>query len=296
MAARRVTSRISTAVPKSFLWGSLFGVLLLLLLFGGRVLFSFSTDAISSVAVPAATKVARFFHTTRLWMVNISQIDDVAKTLRQLQHQVAQLEAENRQLRYHAEENKRLRALLGLSQSLKTPYQAAEVIAFGGSNWFRTVIINKGSDDGITENSPVINHQGVVGRIWKTYSHHSVVLLLTDRRSAIGITLNQHPDVFGIVRGTGNSYCELVHLSRNIIPKKGEQVWTSGLGGVFPKDLPVGEIEKVHRRTNPPTALVKPFMNEQDLHEVIVLSPSEPTVNIPVDVIEQKSRDSQRRR
>ncbi len=281
MAVRRTVSRTNTTVLKSFLSGLLFGGVFLLILVGGWAAVSASAEVVGGGSVGMVTGIARLWQGVRFWTTNLFRTEEVAQEARQLHKKVARLEAENTQLRRYAEENKRLRALLQLSQTFTQPYIAAEVIALGGSNWYHTAIINKGSREGTVNGAPVLNHQGLVGRIWEVRSHHSVLLLLTDRRSAIGVTLSRHPKVHGIVKGTGGQWCELVHLSRKVIPPIGEPLVTSGLGGVFPKGIPVGTVAWVQRQTDPPTVWVRPFLTQQELREVIVLTELPPLPQPP---------------
>jgi len=279
MAARRTVTRSQFAVVKAFFWGVAFSLLLLLIAFGGRTLLATPTDAINAGIVKLASAVSRFWSHLSLLPRQVARMGEMSRDLSRLQSQLSRLQAEQWRFRELVEENRRLRKLLGLSRDLAQPYIAAEVIAIGGSNWFHTAVINKGSEEGIPQGAPVVYHKGLVGRIWEVRSHHSIVLLVTDRHSAVGVSLTEHQGVYGIVKGTGKRFCELTHLSRHIVPKKGEVLVTSGLGGVFPKGIPVGEVVSVKVTTEPPTVKVKPFLQVSELREVIVLTELPPPIN-----------------
>ncbi len=279
MAVRKSTSRSRFEILKAFLWGAAFSLFLLLVILGGRNLFALPTDVINANTVKLASAISRFWSNLSLLPKQILRIREVSKNLSQLQSQLSQLQAEQWRVQELIEENRRLRKLLGLANDITQPYIAAEVIAIGGSNWFHTIMINKGSQEGVPQGAPVIYHKGLVGRVWEVRSHHSIVLLLTDRHSAVGVSLTEHQGVYGIVKGTGRRLCELVHLSRHVVPRKGEDLVTSGLGGVFPKGIPVGEVASVSITTEPPTVKVKPFLQVDELREVIVLTKLPPTVN-----------------
>ncbi len=279
MAARRTVTRSQFAVVKAFFWGVAFSLLLLLIAFGGRTLLATPTDAINAGIVKLASAVSRFWSHLSLLPRQVARMGEMSRDLSRLQSQLSRLQAEQWRVRELVEENRRLRKLLGLSRDLAQPYIAAEVIAIGGSNWFHTAVINKGSEEGIPQGAPVVYHKGLVGRIWEVRSHHSIVLLVTDRHSAVGVSLTEHQGVYGIVKGTGKRFCELTHLSRHIVPKKGEVLVTSGLGGVFPKGIPVGEVVSVKVTTEPPTVKVKPFLQVSELREVIVLTELPPPIN-----------------
>ncbi|MCS7187319.1 MAG: rod shape-determining protein MreC [Armatimonadetes bacterium] len=279
MAVRRSASRSQFAVLRAFLWGVIFSLALLLAILGGRTLLALPTDVISASTVKLVSAVSRFWSNLSVLPRQVLRIREINHDLSKLQSQLSQLQAEQWRVQELVEENIRLRKLLGLAHELAQPYIAAEVIAIGGSNWFHTIVVNKGSKDGIPQGAPVVYYNGLVGRIWETRPYHSIVLLLTDRHSAVGVSLTEHQGVYGIVKGTGKRLCELVHLSRHIVPEKGEVLVTSGLGGVFPKGIPVGEVVSVSVTTEPPTVKVKPFLQVNELREVIVLTKLPPTVN-----------------
>lgn len=279
MAARRSASQSQLAVVKAFLRGVLFSLFLLLLIFGGKTLLAYPKEVIGTSAVKLVSAISRLWSNLSLLPKQALQIRKVNQDLKRLQSQLSQLQAERWRVQELVEENRRLRKLLGLVSDLAQPYTAAEVIAIGGSNWFHTVVINKGAREGIPQGAPVVYHEGLVGRIWEVRSHHSIVLLITDRHSAVGVTLSNHQGVYGIVKGTGRKLCELVHLSRHTVPRKGEVLVTSGLGGVFPKGIPVGEVISVSTATEPITVKVRPFLNLDELREVIVLTELPPHVS-----------------
>ncbi len=279
MAVRRDASRSPVALVRALLWGIGVGFLLMLLLLVGKTVLAIPVEAVSIGLVRLATTAARPWGALKEWSSSLFQSHRLHRELQESQKQLAEWQAKGLHFEQLAEENLRLRQLLGLAQSLKQPYLAAEVIAIGGSNWFHTVIVNKGEQDGVRQGAPVLNHQGLVGRIGEVNAHHSTVLLLTDRHSAVGVALSDHPNTYGIVKGVGKPWCELVFLSRHVVPRKGEKLVTSGLGGVFPKGIPVGEVLSVQTTTEPPKVRVRPFVKSTELREVIILT------NLPPPVI-----------
>lgn len=279
MAVRKGVTRSQFAVMKAFFLGVAFSLALLLLIFGGKAFLTLPSDLIGGGAVRLISVISG------VW-ANISSLPDqifkarkMSQELRQLRSEIAQLQSEQWRLRELIEENRRLRKLLGLADAISQPYISAEVLAIGGSNWFHTMVVNKGSNDGVKQGAPVICHKGLVGRVWEARTHHSIVLLITDRHNAVGVELTGHKGVYGILKGTGRKWCELVHLSRHVTPKEGEVLVTSGLGGVFPKGIPVGKVISVDTSTEPPRTVVSPFFRLQELREVIILT------NLPPPVI-----------
>jgi len=279
MAVRKSATRSQFAVMKAFFFGVVFSLALLLLFLGGRSLLALPANVVGAGAIRLASSFSRFWVNVASLPKLVFQTHEANRELMQMRTKLAQLQAEQWRFQELIEENQRLRKLLGLTKDLSRPYIAAEVIAIGGSNWFHTLVINKGSQDGVKEGAPVLCHNGLVGRIWEVRNHHSIVLLLTDRHSAVGVVLTEHEGVYGIVKGTGKRWCELIHLSKHVVPKKGEVLFTSGLGGVFPKGIPVGEVVSVSVTTEPPTVRVRPFFRLDELRELIVLTDLPPPIS-----------------
>lgn len=162
------------------------------------------------------------------------------------------LEQENRELKSKLSQidevslqNGRLRKLLGFVDDLDKPALPAQVIGEDASNWSRTIIINKGSRAGLMAGFPVVAADGVVGRIIKTSPTSSRVLLITDASSAVA-TLVQRTRTRGVARGRGGDLSlEFALRDRDIII--GDLLVTSGMGGVFPKGLPLGLVTNVEK-------------------------------------------------
>jgi rod shape-determining protein MreC len=123
------------------------------------------------------------------------------------------------------------------------PALPAQVIGEDASSWFRTVMLDKGSDDGLREGLPVVVAEGAVGRIIRCSPRESRVLLITDASSAIA-SLLQESRTRGISRGKGETVSLEFALRQDPV-EVGELVITSGTGGVFPKGLVIGTVSRV---------------------------------------------------
>lgn len=161
-----------------------------------------------------------------------------------------QLTAENRQLKSELMQvqeirlaNERLRKLLDFKAEIDLSTLPAQVISEDASSWFRTVVIDKGSDDGVREGMPVVVAEGVVGRTISVAAQQSRVLLITDASSAVA-SLVQKNRTRGICRGQGDSLTLDFALRLEDIAE-GDLIVTSGTGGIFPKGLTVGYVEDV---------------------------------------------------
>lgn len=168
--------------------------------------------------------------------------------------------------------NERLQKLLQLKNSLHAPVLAASVIGEDGSPWFKTVVIDRGSVDGLREGMPVVAVDGVVGQLVKVAAGSSRVLLLTDNASGIA-GLVQRSRARGVVKGAGGWRCSLEFTPHEEDVKVDDTIVTSGIGGIFPKGLPVGEVTMVKKGEYGifQTIEVRPRVNISRLEEVLVI-------------------------
>jgi rod shape-determining protein MreC len=168
-------------------------------------------------------------------------------------------------------ENDRLRLLLDFKETQDLVTLPAKVIAEDASSWFRTVTIDKGSEQGVTEGLPVVVAEGVVGRVVRSSPGFSRVLLVTDASSAVA-SLLQDNRARGICRGKGEQLVFDFVLRREDVGV-GDRVVTSGMGGVFPKGLVIGLVESVDRQEYGLFQVIEvtPAVDFSHLEEVLVL-------------------------
>lgn len=187
-----------------------------------------------------------------------------------------QLKQENQQLREYKAEALRLRGLLAFKEKNEQyTLQAAQVIARSPNNWFKVITIDQGAQDGISQGMPVINPDGLVGRVTNTSAYSSQVELITDREMAVGAILQNTRETRGIVEGLGNSdTLGMINIPYYSKIKKGERVLSSGLSEFYPKGITIGTIKAVKRETNGLllSATIKPAVNFDELEEVFVIT------------------------
>ncbi|MCS7223892.1 MAG: rod shape-determining protein MreC [Armatimonadetes bacterium] len=262
----------ATIVSRFFKKGIAVGLLLLIALTVGPSLLSAPADLLVRKSVGLTASGAAAFGTIKTWITGLTKPHQLAREAQKARRHTLRYMAQKYHLRELEEENRRLRRLLRMAETAPKPYLTARVMAVGGSNWFRTAVISTGEVEGCQGGSPVLDGHGVVGRLLDVNRHHSVVLLITDRRSAVGVALKNHPGVYGIVKGDGRDGAVLENLSRLVLPREGEELITSGLGGVFPKGLPVGKVAKVDPSSGRLRVSVQIAARLNDLQEVLVLT------------------------
>lgn len=190
-----------------------------------------------------------------------------------LKQDLAQLQNENIRLQEAALANQRLQELLDLKKEAAYHLLAAGVIGRDPSNWYRTLMINKGSRDGVAVEMGVITPAGVVGRVIKAEPAVSQVLLITDRNSAVAALVQRTRDE-GLVEGTEKGLARIKYLSLLADVKEGDLVLTSGLTGSFPKGLPIGTLGLVTKKELDlfKEAEVTPNVDFSTIEEVLVVT------------------------
>lgn len=189
-----------------------------------------------------------------------------------LKKENARLRMDNSGLMEKEYENRRLKNFLGLKASLDYPSILAQVIGLDASGVYRTVFINRGREDGITYNMPVMVSDGVVGKILAASAKMSQVGLITDASVSIDARVDRTRDR-GVVVGDSNNACVLKYLNRKASVKPGDRVITSGLDGFFPKGLLIGVVESVQPGQQGLflEASVQPTANFYEMEEVLII-------------------------
>lgn len=175
--------------------------------------------------------------------------------------------------------NQRLRHLLGFERQVDHPTIAAQVVGKDPSAWSKTVIVDKGIDDGVRQGYPVVVPEGIVGVVIEASTHYSKVLLLNDPNSAVD-ALVQNTRARGIVKGGGADYCVFDYVLRKHDISVGDTVVSSGLDGVFPKGLRIGRLSEIVRLNAGifQKVSVTPYVDFEVLEEVFVII-SDPIVD-----------------
>jgi rod shape-determining protein MreC len=207
-----------------------------------------------------------------VWSDYIS-LTDVRKENARLREEVLSLRNENVRLLENQSAMKRMEDLLRFKVQAAFPMVAARVIGRDPTNWYRTLVIDKGENDGVRVDMGVIVPAGVIGRIVKTNDDIAYVLLLTDRSSAITALVQRTRDE-GIVEGTESGLARIKYIPALAEIQGGDIVITSGLVGSFPKGLPVGRIRRVekHDMAMFQEAEMVPEVDLSRLEEVMVIT------------------------
>lgn len=207
---------------------------------------------------------------TDVWH-NYIYLRGVRQQNRALQEQIQQLQLDQVRLTQDAQQAHRLQALLGFKEQYIDKTTAAQVIGSSGSEQSRTVYLDKGSDDGIKVDMPVISSQGVVGKVIKVFSRTSLVLLINDQNSGVGIIVDRSR-LQAVLKGKTGGKLGLENVMAEEDVKPGDRLLTSGGDQIFPKGLPVGTVSDVRQGSEFLQVNVQPAAALNRLEEVLVIT------------------------
>ena len=222
----------------------------------------------------AVSRSIRFMSDTwrhYFFLVAVSQEND------NLQRALSRAIEKNNQCNETQLSNTRLRSLLNFQKTMNQEVLAAEVIGKDPSPWYKTIIIDKGAEDGVTKGLAVVVPEGIAGQVMEVAAHYAKVLLIIDPNSAVD-ALVQRTRARGIIKGETGGRCLFKYVLRKHDLSVGEQVVSSGLDEVFPKGLGVGRVSGVVKRSSGifQEVTVTPLVDFEKLEEVlVVLSPGQ---------------------
>jgi rod shape-determining protein MreC len=197
---------------------------------------------------------------------------DVEKRNEALQNEMNMLLLENQQLREHFLENQRLKKLLDFEQQFAYTMLPAEIIGKDPSSWFKTILVNRGSEAGVQRGNGVICPLGVVGTVLETTLHSSKILLITDQNSAID-AIAQRSRVRGILEGQAENTCVMNYVVKNEDILAGDEIIASGLNAVFPRGIIIGRVAETDNRPDGffKNIAVAPAVDFSKLNEVLIV-------------------------
>lgn len=205
--------------------------------------------------------------------------------IRELEKRLARQDLERQRCDEERRENARLRALLGLKESVPFTTMAATVVANSFRGATKTCLINKGEKAGVRPDMPVVNAEGVVGRVIAVGPGLAKIQLLTDASGGVAV-LVQRTRVQGVLVGRGDPLLELRYVSTIDDVQKDDLLLTSGQDRLYPRGLPVGIVGEVKAGAGLLRQVtVVPRVNFDRLEEVLIVTRAdlalEPGVNLP---------------
>ena len=246
-------------------------------------LFSFGADGTRKLQAGFYQLLAPFLRSGSGLEKQITSVRSGLKSLEQLESDNANLRVENRSLRATNEalrdverEVNRLRHALNYRQRSDFKLVPAQIITRDSGTWWRTVTVNRGREDGVEADMPVLTDEGLVGKTTTVSGNISVILLVSDENCRVAASVEGTREQ-GIVTGERVAgavapLLDLNFLSKQADLKPGQKVYTSGVGGVFPSGLLVGTVQSFRVRELDGQARLTPAVDLARLEDVFIVA------------------------
>lgn len=231
-------------------------------------------EVVAWITTPVQTLITRLHRSALALWSTYREWKNLFVENRALREEVDRLRVEALRMPETQVENLRLRRLLALRERLPLATLPAEVIAKEWGGWVRSLTVNRGRRNGIQPLTPVIAPDGLVGRVAIVRGNLAVVQLLNDPSSAVGAMV-QRTRTPGMVEGEPGGGLRFKFLAREGGSiQVGDLIVSSGLGGLFPKGLPVGQVAQVEGRGSAlfQFARLVPVVDFARVEEVLLLT------------------------
>ncbi len=209
---------------------------------------------------------------------NLKTLDQLEAENRELTLRNREMMTENQLLRDIERENNKLRQVLDYRERSVFSLLPARVISRDASTWWSTIKVNRGFEDGVESNMPVLTEAGLVGKTLTVSKNISTVLLLTDETCRVAARVEGSIEQ-GIVSGQRVSgpgtpgEIQLTYLSKGADLQPGQKVYTAGVsGGVFPSGLLIGTVKSFRARALDGQALLEPAVDLAGVEDVFILA------------------------
>ncbi|MCX7678210.1 MAG: rod shape-determining protein MreC [Spirochaetes bacterium] len=213
----------------------------------------------------------------RFW-VGFTELGELRDELQRTRQKLMKYEQIADELTELKKENERLRHQLQMASRLEYESIPARVISRDPDNWYRTIILDRGSADGVKNNMPVVAYSGaekaVIGKIIDVRSRVSRVIPIIAPEMKLGVMLqsSRYP---GLLHGISSNsiLCVMDYVSKSALVKFGDQVITSGQGGIFPQGLSVGKVlrSEIMEASAYQRVIVIPTVDYEKLEDVFIL-------------------------
>jgi len=212
----------------------------------------------------------------------LTELREGLKSLKQLEEEnkrltIAnkELSATNQTLRGFETENNRLRKALGYRENFPFQLMPARIIARDASTWYQTVKIDRGSEEAIEPDMPVITEEGLVGKTTVVSEHAATVILISDENCRVAAAVEGSSEK-GIVRGERVSNYGIPVIGLGFLTKlanlqPNQKVYTSGMGGVFPSGVFIGAVRDFKVRELDGYATLVPAVDLSTIDDVFVV-------------------------
>jgi rod shape-determining protein MreC len=244
---------------------------------GGTVLQSW----ILSAAAPFLAAISWVSRSVTAAVDSVHEVLSAQADNVELKKGLASRDEELFRLRAELAQRGREERLAASAASLPSVTVMAPVLLVERRSGFQSVLIGAGSSRGVARGSPIAVPEGLVGRVVTVGRTVSRAQLLLDGLAAAGARIVRTGEL-GVVRGDGRGALHLNNIPRTSTVKAGDAVESAGIDGIYPRGLPIGQVESVSRGSNLFLEVrIRPSAPFARLTDVLVLAPSPAAVEIP---------------
>jgi len=255
------------------------GIVLVVLLFAtsGHNASEENNSIVGRVIAPMQENL---FGTTKSVTVFFEQLfgtSDLNKENLELREKVSQLQGQLRDYNTIAKENERLKELLNFKETTEYDIVTAQVIGKNSGQWFEEFTVNVGAADGVKPEMIVMNDSGLVGKITEVHDRYAKIITLMNVDMNVPVMIERSRD-YGVVktisdpkaRAEGKLYVEYMSTGADVVP--GDTVVTSGMGGMYPKGLYIGQVSEVSTDVNSEAIVIlQSNVDFEHMEEVVIL-------------------------
>lgn len=262
-------------------------IVLLSVAFCGMIIYSLQSDAngisssVSTVVSPLQKIVYNINSRVKETVDFFLNFSEVKLENEQLKQKNAELANELIEYESLKDEVERLREALNFTESRSNyNYVGVNIIGYSGSSLSDGYIIDKGSNDGIAKNMVVVSSKGLVGKVTKVSSNFAIVQSILNENIAVAVMDQQTREATGMLQGLSDKKDKNMTVVYNLPidsdVKEGDIFITSGLGKIYPKEIPVGTVVSVQEDNVKvmKSAVVEPFVKFNELEELFVVIPN----------------------
>ncbi len=234
-----------------------------------------SVDLVSrfaqAVINPGSNLLANLTNSTSNFFAGFSNSQSLLEENRRLKQLEVAAQQYIERLRFYKQENDQLRKLINLPPVPGKLQIPAQIIMYAPLE--NRVTINRGSNDGIKPNLPVVAAEGLVGTVQTVSANSAQIVLISSPQLRVGAVVNRQPKPFGIIRGESTNKMILQISDIKSTVKPGDVVMTSGLGELIPGGIPIGivSLREADEEYGALQCQVFPYVRIGDIREVYVL-------------------------
>ena len=214
---------------------------------------------------------------------DISYIDEYVEKNKTRDFELQKNKVQNMELANLKIENEKLRQMLEMRTKQPSEYIAADIALVENGSSSDTIYINKGKNQGLSLNLPVMYDGYLIGKISKINDEYSEVMLLTSKKSRMSVVVNGTD--MQILRGNGNGTFSILNYNENVNDKTLFNIETSGVSDIFPRGIKIGafKIRDINAFKKMKEMRFKPAYNVFDIQSVLVYKWSTNTLNTEIN-------------